>query len=205
MNMYEKTSNGQQEINANAAGLSMMERRILILINGENDVETVAKLSLCDDIDSVVNRLLELDLIEPTGATPSKVNGSAPSGGNGAAAPADAETTVPTTPDANAPVGEAAGTPAAAPAEAAADTTELDEVVATAREFMCNTLQAFGNRTRIADLNNQIAETTEVGTLKGLVKPWYQAISDTPGGMYQADDLRKEVLDLLQREEAQAA
>lgn len=173
MNMYEKTLNGQQEIDANAAGLSMMERRILILINGDKDVDTLAKLSLCDDIGGVIDRLLKLEMIEPTGST---------------LAEADTPAAATDTP------------PAAAPeASTAADTdaTEFDENAANAREFMCNTLQTFGNRARIAALHNQIAETTNIGTLKELVKPWYQAISDTPGGMYQADDLRKDVLKLL--------
>ena len=166
MNMYEKTLNGQQEIDANAAGLSMMERRILILINGEKDVDTLAGLSLCDDIDGVIARLLELEMIEPAKST--LIEADAPT-----AAAADASTATD------------------------ADTTEIDENAAKAREFMCNTLQTFGNRARIAALHNQIAETTNIGTLKELVKPWYQAISDTPGGMYQADDLRKDVLELL--------
>ena len=159
---YDKTSSGQQEVTANSAGLSMMERRVLILVNGENDFEKLAKLSLCDDIGAVVNRLLELDLIEIT------------------------EPTV---------------VEAQAPAEAANDAPEsgddTDVLADGAREFMCSTLQTFGNHVRIAPLHKQIAETTDLESLKQLVKPWYQSISETPGGMYQADDLRKEVLGMM--------
>jgi hypothetical protein len=57
---YDKTVNGKNEVTDNAAGLSMMERRVLILVNGENEVEKLAKLSLCDDIDATLDRLLEL-------------------------------------------------------------------------------------------------------------------------------------------------
>ena len=73
--MYDKTSTGQKEVNENAAGLSMMERRVLILVNGENDVETLAKLSLCDNIEAVVDR---------TGNEPHKLSGRAKDMGSAA-------------------------------------------------------------------------------------------------------------------------
>ena len=164
--MHDKTSTGQKEVNDNAAGLSMMERRVLILINGENDIEKLAKLSLCDDIEAVVDRLLELEMVEVSD-------------------------------------------PTLIQAEAANDTPasddETDVHTVGAREFMCNTLSTFGNQVRVASLHQQIAETTDLEALRQLIKPWYQSISETPGGMYQADDLRKEVLDILQREEINAA
>ena len=164
--MHDKTPTGQKEVNENAAGLSMMERRVLILINGENDVEKLAKLSLCDDIEAVIDRLLELEMVEVT-------------------------------------------EPTIIQAEAANDTpasdNETDVHTVSAREFMCNTLNTFGNHVRVAPLHKQIAETTELEALRQLLKPWYQSISETPGGMYQADDLRKEVLEMLHREEVDAA
>ena len=166
MGMYDKTSNGQQEVSANSAGLSMMERRVLILVNGEHDVDRLAKLSMCEDIDGVVNRLVELEFIETADPTQVEVENAA------------------STTD---------------------EITQIEAQTITAREFMCNTLQTFGNKMRIAKLNNQIAECTDLDSLKQLVQPWYEAISDTPGGMYQADDLRKEVLELLHNEELKSA
>ena len=164
--MYEKTSIGQKEVKENAAGLSMMERRVLILVNGEKDVEALAKLSLCDDIEAVVDRLLELEMVEVTETTLIEV-------------------------------------------EAANDTTASDDKTdvhtISAREFMCNTLNTFGNQVRVAPLHKQIEETTGLEDLRQLIKPWYQSISETPGGMYQADDLHKEVLEMLHREEVDAA
>jgi len=175
IDIYDKTETGKKEITDSAAGLSMMQRRVLILVNGENEVEKLAKLSLCDEIDATIAHLLELGLIKV------------------------AETTVVEIPA------------SAAPANAAADNeltvTEvtITEVTVTARDLMCNTLQTFGNKIKIAKLHNTITETSDPEALKDLVKPWYQALSETPGGMYQADDLRKEVLDLMNREEADAA
>jgi len=164
--MHDKTPTGQKEVNENATGLSMMERRVLILINGENDVEKLAKLSLCDDIEAVVDRLLELEMVEVI--EPTLVQAEA---ANDTPAPDD----------------------------------ETDVHTISAREFMCNTLNTFGNHVRVAPLHKQIEETMNPEALRQLIKPWYQSISETPGGMYQADDLRKEVLEMMHREEVNAA
>lgn len=166
MSMYDKTSNGQQEVSANAAGLSMMERRVLILVNGQHDSDRLAKLSMCDDIDGVVNRLVELEFIETAEPNQVEVENIAP---------------------------------------ATDDVTQVEAQAITAREFMCNTLQTFGNQMRIAKLYNQISDCTDLVSLKHLVKPWYESISDTPGGMYQADDLRKDLLELLHDEELKSS
>ena len=171
--LYDKTANGKKEITESAAGLSMMERRVLILINGENEVEKLAKLSLSDDIDPTLDHLLELGLIEVVEPTVVEI-------------PAEAA-------------------PKTAANAAPATTAAAAEETVTARDLMCNTLATFGNQVKIADLHNTIAETSDLNALKDLVKPWYHALSETPGGMYQADDLRKEVLDLMQREAADAA
>lgn len=158
---YDKTANGRTEVTDNATGLSMMDRRVLILMNGEKDVATLAKLSLCDDLGPTIGRLLELGLIEGVETTVVEIK-------------------------AEDPIEEISA-------------TETGDGAPRARDFMCNTLQTFGNRVRITDLNNAIAQASDVEALKVLIKPWYQAISETPGGMYEADALRKEVLVLLQR------
>ena len=164
--MYDKTASGKTEIAENGAGLSMMERRVLILINGENDVAKLTKLSLCKEIGPTIDRLLELGLVEAVESTVVDL---------------------------------------AAPAAEAVAAADGNDPVADVREFMCNTLQTFGNRVRIADLNNAIADTDDFAGLEGLVKAWYQAISETPGGMYQADDLRKDLLAQLEAGKKHAA
>ena len=62
---------------------------------------------------------------------------------------------------------------------------------------MCNTLLTFANRVRVSKLIDEIKAADSADGLKKMVKPWYIAISETPGGMYQADDLRAEVLKML--------
>ena len=66
---------------------------------------------------------------------------------------------------------------------------------------MCNTLLTFANRVRVGKLIEQIKAVEDIDSLKTQVKPWYQAISETPGGMYQADDLRQEVMQMINNEE----
>ncbi len=66
-----------------------------------------------------------------------------------------------------------------------------------ATEFMCNTLLTFANRVRAGKLIEEIKAVDSPADLKEMVKPWYMAIAETPGGMYQADDLRAEVLKML--------
>lgn len=72
-----------------------------------------------------------------------------------------------------------------------------EPIDAKAAEFMCNTLLTFANRVRVGKLIAEIQAAENVDGLREMVKPWYMAISETPGGMYQADDLRTEVLKIL--------
>lgn len=159
---YHKTAKGQEEIATRAHQLSMKERRVLILVNGENSVATLAKLSLCDDVDAILGRLLADGFI----ASPDVA--------------------------------------AADPTETDIDVTERDVTESTpetgARELMCNTLLTFGNRVRVGDLIRQITDSENIDALRALVDSWYAALAETPGGMYQADDLKKEVLALIDQE-----
>ena len=66
---------------------------------------------------------------------------------------------------------------------------------------MCNTLLTFANRVRVGQLIEQIKAVEDIDGLRDLVKPWYRAISETPGGMYQADDLKQEVGQMIDDEE----
>ena len=166
--IFQKTGAGQAEIEANSSTLDMIERRVLILVNGQKDVETLEKFSLCENIGEVVDSLVSKGMIEMAQVAP-----VAP-----AAAPATA---------APAPVASGGGAP-----------------VTGAQEFMVNTLLTFANRVRVSKLIDQIESTQDTDSVKTMVKPWYQAISETPGGMYQADDLKKEVLEMIHNLETAA-
>ena len=156
--IFSKTPKGLSEISSKSDALTMKERRVLILVNGENDVATLERLSLSDDINAVLKRLLQLDFI----------------GGH--------ETTIPAVDYA----GQAA------------------RPKINARELMCNTLLTFGNRVRVAGLIEKINASEDAESLTQMVQPWYQAIADTPGGMYEADALKKKVEILIMQESSAA-
>ena len=70
-----------------------------------------------------------------------------------------------------------------------------------ARDFLINTLQALANRVRVKGLVQEIDAVDDIEGLKGLVNSWYQAISDSPAGMYEADNLKNQLQELIAWEE----
>lgn len=171
--IFSKTPKGQSEIENKSNDLSLKERRVLILVNGENNTARLQQLSLCENIADILDNLLRLGFIEqPRG------------GGAGPSAVTDIA---------------ADSASVAAPPKAIEDPPDGGEL--GAREFMCNTLLTFANRVRVAGLIDQINAVEDVASLKDQVKPWYHAISETPGGMYQVDDLRKDLNKMIEDEE----
>jgi DNA-binding MarR family transcriptional regulator len=161
--IFHKTSKGHEEIETRSAGLTMKQRRVLILVNGANDINELGRLSLCDDVAAILQRLAEMGLID---------SGSS--------------TTTTTTTTAIEARDHAIKEKSAA----------LDHV--GAGEFMCNTLLTFANRVRVGKLIEEIQAAGDKESIGALIKPWYQAISETPGGMYQADELRDQVNKMLE-------
>jgi hypothetical protein len=154
--IFQKTMSGLSEIGNRSDALTVKQRRVLILVNGENNTATLKQLSLCENIVEILEILLRRGFIDHDGS------GTA--------------------------------------YDHAPDTTSPVVVETGAREFMCNTLLTFANRIRVSPLIDQIKAVEDVDSLKNLVTPWYQAISETPGGMYQADDLKQEVMRMLDAE-----
>ena len=157
--IFHKTAKGQTEVETRTNALSMKQRRVLILVNGENNAATLKQLSLCDNIVEILEILLDGGFIRLDGASVTQT-------------------------DVTQPVQETVST-----------------VEVSAREFMCNTLLTFANRVRVAKLIEEINAVEDIDALKDMIKPWYRAISETPGGMYQADDLRNEVQKIIADEE----
>jgi len=157
--IFHKTAKGQTEVETRTNALSMKQRRVLILVNGENNAATLKQLSLCDNIVEILQTLLDGGFIRLDGASVTQTDVT----------------------------------------QAVQETVSAVEV--SAREFMCNTLLTFANRVRVAKLIEEINAVEDIDALKEMVKPWYQAISETPGGMYQADDLRNEVQKIIADEE----
>ncbi len=156
--IFSKTPKGQSEIANKSNDLSLKERRVLILVNGENNTARLKQLSLCENIAEILDNLLRLGFIEQLGGA------------------------------------------GAAPEPAASEETAAAGEIG-ARAFMCNTLLTFANRVRVSKLVEEINAAQDVESLKNLTKPWYHAISETPGGMYQVDDLRRDLEQMIEDEE----
>lgn len=157
--IFHKTAKGQTEVETRTNALSMKQRRVLILVNGENNAATLKQLSLCENIVEILETLLDGGFIQQDTATV-------------------------TSTDVTQPLQET-----------------VSAIEVSAREFMCNTLLTFANRVRVAKLIEEINAVEDIDALKNMVNPWYHAISETPGGMYQADDLRNEVQKIIADEE----
>jgi len=149
--IYHKTEKGKQEMANPSGALSMMHRRVLIMLNGNTPIADVRKRSFVNDFDSILKNLVSQRFIE--------------------------------LPSASAREPEAV---AKAPTDSSAS-----------RQLMINTLKAFGNQVRIRGLLGEIEAAADLEELKNLLPRWYQAIAETPNGMYQADDLRKDLKKLM--------
>lgn len=55
--IYHKTAKGQSEIESRAHGLSMQQRRVLILVNGSNNIAELQRLSRCDNVAEILEML----------------------------------------------------------------------------------------------------------------------------------------------------
>ena len=62
--IFHKTTKGQSEIENKTKALSLKERRVLILVNGQNDAAKLSELSLCDNIEEILGTLITQGFIE---------------------------------------------------------------------------------------------------------------------------------------------
>ena len=71
--IYHKTTKGQSEIESRAHGLSMQQRRVLILVNGSNDTAELKRLSLCENVVEILGMLSAGDFIDTSSSPTSAV------------------------------------------------------------------------------------------------------------------------------------
>ena len=158
------------EIDNKSAALSMRERRVLILINGQRTAAQVKQMSMLENFAEIIDKLNLLGLI----------------GLGGSSKPRSAEPVV--------DLGERSTDPVI---ERSTETREH----ADPKLFMSNTLLRFANRMRVKSLLEEIENASDVQALKSLVRPWYDAIAETPTGLYQADELKTSLLEQLLNDE----
>jgi hypothetical protein len=64
--VYHKTTKGVGEIESRAHGLSMQQRRVLILVNGSNNTAELKRLSLFDNVVEILVTLSDGAFINPS-------------------------------------------------------------------------------------------------------------------------------------------
>ena len=63
--LFNKTAKGQAEMESRSHGLSARQRRVLILVNGINDVAELQRLVQLDDAIDILKFLVNGGFIEP--------------------------------------------------------------------------------------------------------------------------------------------
>jgi hypothetical protein len=161
--VFFKTAKGHQELNQRRGDLPLRDRRVLMLVNGERNLEEIGRLAAVarvDDYSDILENLTKQGYVEYSGA-PKTTNAEL----------------------ARHPQPGSTGEPA----------PELNEI----QKFMLTTLQAFTNRIRVAGLTMEIANAQSAEELRAYLEPWYDAISESPEGIFRADGLRAKLLEML--------
>lgn len=170
--VFFKTAKGREELNQRRGSLSLRDRRVLMLVNGERNLEEIGQLAMVARVENhadVLASLSEAGFIEYPG-------GPAPR----ASAPTQ-------------PTATGQDPAAAASDEQAGDDQELAEI----QSFMLTTLQAFTNRIRVSGLVKDISGVQSANELRKYLEPWYDAIAESPEGIFRADELRAKLLEML--------
>jgi hypothetical protein len=71
--IYHKTTKGQSAIESRSHGLSIQQRRVLILVNGSNDTAELKRMSLCENVVEILETLLAGDFIGTSGSSTTTV------------------------------------------------------------------------------------------------------------------------------------
>ena len=62
--IYHKTRKGMAALASPDHGLTLQQRRILILVNGRHNAEELAHLALCDDLENILKTLTQQGFID---------------------------------------------------------------------------------------------------------------------------------------------
>jgi hypothetical protein len=72
VDIFHKSAKGHSEIENNSNALTLKQRRVLILVNGQNDAVTLKEYSLCENLVEILEVLIDKGFIhdgESTGQT----------------------------------------------------------------------------------------------------------------------------------------
>ncbi len=170
--IFNKTRKGMLEIRDRTGGLSMLERRLLILVDGKRSAGDIWKITKVADYEHMLQRLEDAGYIAPGSGGGSTASARQRGVGGGAARPA-------ATRREPAPAASGAGEPS------------------DPRGFMLHTLKTMASPIQYRRLGGKIEEAPNRSALRDLVDPWYQALSENPANLTRVDSVRNELLDMF--------
>nr|CAA6829834.1 MAG: Unknown protein [uncultured Thiotrichaceae bacterium] len=176
MTIYEKTSMGLEEIKSKVRGLSMIERRVLIFIDGKRTVDDLGALPRVKDLDGIITLLVSEGYIAPSGVQGSPV------------APASAAEVPPS-------IQEQPGEPT--PSFRDLPEKFQPEKFDMAKNFMTNTLNHFKGFYGATSLVREIDACEDHDALRALYGAWCEQMDSSRQGLKQGKKLRKDLLDVI--------
>lgn len=176
--IFAKTSLGQQEIQSRSLGLSVLVRRILVLIDGKRSGSDLSAFVLGHDVGAIISELLSLGCVDAraTAAARSIVNVATPAE---AASPKVKKM-------------ESASVSGLPPAD-----TRSAKDLEMARNFMTNAVNnMFGHHTRIT-LIEAIFKCGTSAALRGVYPAWVETMSGSTIGTRRLPELRQKLFAVL--------
>lgn len=171
--IFKKTPKGQAEVKNKVYGLSMIERRVLIFIDGKRTLDELQSLPRVTALDNVLDLLKTEDYITQVEEL--------------AALDANSEAPSPESPESS------DGLP---PFRELPLTFQPDKFN-MAKNYMTNTLNHFKGFYGATRLVRDIDGCQTHEELRDLYSAWLENIDGTRAGKKQRDKLRKELLDVL--------
>lgn len=185
--IFIKTDKGRAEVDLKAGGLSAIERRVLIYIDGKRTTDELRALPKIEDIQSIINNLLQQGYISANQAiNTSMLQTPKPSAPNtllgGALFGNKAE-----------PVSHTNSTPKFRPLFSETDLSKLP----MAKNFMSNTLIHFVGAFAVSGLTERIQQTNSHTELRALFDEWSETINSTRQGRAENEKLCKQLLEII--------
>ncbi len=187
-----KTPLGVEEMQARKLGLSPLERRVLILIDGKRNFQELAAMAGNVALPDILANLMEKGCIQATGRVAAPVApAAAPSGVPAAAVPATpaAPAGAGAAPAGASPAGELAGLPDPA--------MRSPKEVEMARNFMMNTVNTvFQPNTRLS-LLEAIASCKTAEDTRRVYPRWAETIASSTIGARRLPEFREKLFQVL--------
>lgn len=173
--VFAKTPLGAAEIQHRSLGLGLLQRRVLLLVDGRRSVADLQKLAGNADVPRLLTELLAQDCVEPQ-APPAgaQAEGSGPSVGSPLAA------------------GAAPGLAALPPAQ-----SRSAEQADMARHFMINTINRLLEQNSRLSLVGKIFNSADAAELRTHYPAWEEAVTSSWMGRKRIDELRAKLFAVL--------